>query len=344
MKLTYSEIAQLCRRTALLLHAGIGVGDGVFLLAEEEETPLRELLRQLGTALDEGEPFAAAMEKTGAFPANLTGMVRIGEETGHLEEVLEAMAQFYEQRSRSRSHIRNTLSYPALLLVLMAVVIGVLLVKVLPVFDSVYASLGSRLTGLAAGLLLLGRWLKGAMPWLFGLLVLAVLAALLYAYCAPLRNRVNSWCGARFGDRGVFAAFNNAHFARALAMGLGSALPLEDAVELAGSLLSDIPRAAERCGCCARLLQSGRELAAAMKEAELLPPAESRMLAVGLRQGSADKVMGSIADRLMEQAEEQLENMVAKIEPAMVLAASALVGAILLSVMLPLMNIMAVIG
>lgn len=344
MKLTYSEIAQFCRRIALLLHAGIGVGDGVFLLAEEKENDLRRLLQQLGAALDEGETFASAMEKTGAFPASLTGMVRTGEETGHLEEVLEAMAQFYEQRSRSSRQIRETLSYPALLLVLMVVVLGVLLVKVLPVFDSVYASLGSRLTGVAASLLLLGRWLKGAMPWLLGVLALAGLAALLYAYCAPLRSRVNGWCSVRFGDRGVFAAFNNANFARALAMGLGSALPLEDAVELAGSLLSDIPHAAARCSRCAQLLRSGSDLPKAMKQTGFLPTAEGRMLAVGLTQGGADKVMGGIADRLAEQAEERLEAMVAKIEPAMVLAASALVGMILLSVMLPLMNIMAAIG
>ena len=68
------------------------------------------------------------------------------------------------------------------------------------------------------------------------------------------------------------------------------------------------------------------------------------MLAVGLKQGNSDQIMENIADRLLEQAEEALENTVAKIEPAMVLLASALVGAILLAVMLPLMNIMAAIG
>ena len=344
MKLTHSEIAHFCRQLAPLLHAGLSVGDGVLLLAEEEEKQLQNLLRHLGKQIDGGEKLAAAMEMSGAFPASLTGMIRTGEETGHLEEVLEAMAQFYEQRSRSSRQIKAALSYPAMLLALMLVVVGVLLVKVLPVFDDVYASLGSRLTGVAAGLLQLGQWLKAAMPWLFGLLVLAVFAALLYAFCEPVRNRINSWCSIRFGDRGIFAAFNNANFARALAMGLGSALPLEDAVELAGHLLSDIPHAAERCSRCAQLLRSGSNLSQAMKDAAFLPPAESRMLAVGLRQGSGDKIMGGIADRLMERAEEQLENQVSRIEPAMVLIASVLVGTILLAVMLPLMNIMTAIG
>ena len=344
MKLTYGEIADLCRRLAMLLHAGIGIADGVFLLAQEETSQLGGLLKTIGTQMDEGEPLSAAMEKSGAFPGCVTGMVQMGEQTGCMEEVLESLARFYEQRSRSSRQIKNALAYPAVILALMLVVVGVLLVKVLPVFDDVYASLGSRLTGVASTLLRLGQWLEMAMPALFALLVLLVAAALVYAYCTPVRSKMNRWITARFGDRGVSRKYNNANFARALAMGLGSALPLEDAVELSGKLLADIPGAAIRCSSCAAQLRDGKALAEAMDDAGFLPPAESRMLAVGLRQGSGDRVMSDIADRLMEQADEALENTVAKIEPAMVLLASLLVGAILLSVMLPLMNIMSAIG
>ena len=344
MKLTHGEIADFCRRLSLLLHAGIGIADGVFLLAQEEAQPLCGLLQSLGTQMDGGETLSATMEKSGAFPGCVTGMVQIGEHTGHMEEVLEAMAQFYEQRSRSSRRIKNALTYPAVILALMLLVVGVLLMKVLPVFEDVYASLGSSLTGAAGILLQLGQWLEAAMPVLFALLALLVLAAALYTYCAPVRNKAGIWWTARFGDRGASQKYNNANFARALAMGLGSALPLEDAVELSGKLLSDIPGAAQRCRICAEDLRGGKDLLEAMNHAGFLPPAESRMLAVGLRQGSADRVMADIADRLMEQADEALENAVEKIEPAMVLLASALVGVILLSVMLPLMNIMSAIG
>lgn len=341
MKLTHGEIADFCRQLALLLHAGIGIADGVFLLAEEAPSPL---LKDLGTQLDAGSSLSEAMGKSAAFDRCVTGMVAMGEQTGMLEEVLLAMASFYDQRSRSSRSIRNALAYPSLLLALMVVVLGVLLIKVLPVFDGVYASLGSRLTGVAAALLHLGEALRRAMPVLFALLGLLALAAALYAYCAPVRGKVNAWWTARFGDRGVSRKFNNANFARAMALGLAGALPLEDAVEMSANLLADIPGAARRCRDCANQLRSGKPLAEAMKGAGLLPPAESRMLSVGLTQGSGDRVMAEIADRLMEQANEALETAVAKVEPAMVLAASGLVGAILLSVMLPLMNIMSAIG
>lgn len=344
MKLSYDETAYFCRQLALLLHAGVGAADGVFLLAEEETGTYRTFLEALGEQIDGGEKLSAAMERYGAFSASFTGMVAVGEQTGRLEEVMESMARFYDQRSRSGRQIKNAIGYPAALLVLMLVVIGVLLVKVLPVFDDVYHALGSRLTGVAAFLLQLGQLLEGAMPVLFVLLAALVLAMLLYSACEPLRNQVNTRWRKYFGDRGISRRFNNANFARALAMGLGSGLPLETAVEQAGKLLEDAPEAAKRCIRCAELLRDGAELAEAMETSGFLLRAESRMLAVGLKQGNSDKIMENIADRLMEQAEEALENTVAKIEPAMVLLASALVGTILLAVMLPLMNIMAAIG
>lgn len=344
MKLAHSEIASLCRELALLLHAGISLADGLFLLCEEETSSMRDLLQQLGAKMDEGAQLSDAMESTGAFPLCATGMVRIGEQTGRMEDVLASLAQFYEQRSRVSRRIRQALAYPAVIMALMLVVIGVLLIRVLPVFDEVYASLGSRLTGVAASLLHLGQFLSAAMPALLVILAIAAAAAMLYAWCAPVREKVSALLTARFGDRGISRKFNNAHFARALAMGLGSALPLEDAVQQAGRLLADIPAAAARCETCAEGLRSGESLSSAMSDAGFLPPAESRMLAVGLRQGSGDRVVEEIADRLMEQAEDALEQTVAKAEPAMVLLASALVGAILLSVMLPLMNIMSALG
>ena len=344
MKLTHSETASFCRQLALLVHGGIGVADAVFLLAEENTEQLQGLLKEIGTQIDGGSDLAEAMEKADAFPGCVVGMVRIGEKTGCLEEVLREMARFYEQRSRSIRQIKNALTYPAMILVLMLVVIGVLLIKVLPVFEDVYNSLGSGLTGVAAGLLHLGQWIRMAMPVLFVLLGVCLLAVLLYGSSEKVRNRVNGYCAARFSDRGVLRAYNNANFAQALALGLASALPLEEAAEQAGKLLEDVPAAVQRCERCAKALRDGMPLQKAMEESGFLMPAESRMLAVGLRQGSGDQVMAEIAERLMERADELLEKKIAKIEPTMVLVASLLVGMILLSVMLPLMNIMSAIG
>ena len=343
MKLTHSQTAAFCRALALLLHAGISLADGIFLLQQEETGSMHTLLETLGNRLDDGTPLSEAMEQLDAFPACVTGMVYVGEQTGRMEEVLESLGCFYEQREQNTRRIKHALTYPGLVLTLMLVVVGVLLV-VLPIFDEVYGTLGSHLVGAAAGLLWFGRLLKQVLPALFCLLTISVATALLYGYHRSSREKVNAWVSARFGDRGILKKFNNAQFAQALAMGLGSGLPLEDALVQSGRLLADVPAAANRCNQCAEALRSGKTLAAAMGDHGFLTSGESRMLSLGLREGSGDRVMAEIARRLMEDANEALEETVAKIEPAMVLGASVLVGIILLSVMLPLMDIMAAIG
>jgi len=344
MTLPYLVLARIFRSFALLLHSGIGGADGAFLLAREEQPPLQELLNSLGQHLDEGMPLWEAMEHTGGFPEHARAMVSIGEETGRLEEALNSLAAFYEERSRSLQQIRSAVAYPAMVLMLMLLVVGVLLVKVLPVFDRVYATLGSRLTGPAAGLLYAGQLLEGALPALF-VILLGLIAGAIALKCSPgLRERLVSFWRRRFDDRGIARKFNNARFARALSMGLSSGLSLERSMTLAENLLQDAPGAASRCAACAKAMEAGTALGTALEEAGLLPPSQCRLLQVGTRSGSGDRVLEQIADTMMEEAQNALESAVSALEPAMVLASSLLVGLILLSVMLPLANILTVLG
>ena len=338
------EVSHFCSSLAVLLHAGVSTADSLFLLAQEESGSKEQLLTHMGRQLDTGAALSDTMQKTEEFPQYVSAMVRIGERTGRLEETLESLAGFCEERSRVKKFLRSALAYPALILVLVLVVVAVLLMEVLPVFDSVYASLGSRLTGMAAGLLYFGQGLKQVLPVLWGLLAAAVLAAFLIACLPALKKRVQSGFQRCFGDRGIMRKFSNARFARGLAMGLGSGLPLDEALVLASDLLSETPGAAERSRLCRQLLEEGKSLPEAMEETGLLTASASRMLAVGIRGGNSDRVMTGIADKMQEEAAEAVERLVSRVEPAMVLLTSALVGVVLLSVMLPLMNIMSAIG
>lgn len=338
-QLSHRQVAYLCRGLALQLHAGISLADGVFLLAEEE-TRFREEYRALGRKLDAGESLSTAMNQSGIFPGYVCHMAEVGSRTGRLEETLDSLAEHYETRYETGRAIRSALSYPAMVLVLMLIVVAVLLTKVLPVFDQVYASLGTHLTGFSAWLLYLGQSLDASWPVVIALLAVLAGLVVLYAKWDTLRKRINSW----FGDKGIGKYFHDAYFAQAMAMGLASGLPVEAALELAGELLADIPSARARHRLCTARLEEGKSLPEAMEDAELLSPAESRLLAVGLRGGNGDAVLAEIARRLSRQAWEKLEDAVRRIEPMLVLVSSALVGMILLSVMLPLMDIMSTIG
>ena len=336
------EIADLCRELALLLHAGAGVADGLCLLAEESPRQKDHLLG-LADRMDEGAPLSKALEQSGRYPAYVTGLVAVGEESGQLENALVALADYYDQKGQREARVRRALAYPSLLLVLMLIVIVVLLAKVLPVFDQVYASLGGSLTGVGGVLLQAGKGLNAAMPVLCALLAAALGFLAAFFGSDGLRERLQTWWRKGHGDKGISRKMNDARFAQALAMGLQSGLPLEEALSLVADL-TDVPAAAARCRDCCDRLDQGEELAGAMKQADLLPPSACHLLSLGIRGGAADSVMADIADRLSREADEALEGQTARVEPVLVLVTSILVGAILLSVMLPLTHIMAAIG
>ena len=345
LELTKLEMADLCRKLALLMHSGLTAGDALNMLAEEEaETQLREILTCMTVAVDGGAYLSQAFEEADCFPAYMTGLVQVGERVGRLEETLNALADYYQDRERMERQLVSSLTYPAILLLMMAVVIIVLLSKVLPVFNDVYASLGGKLTGMAGALLLLGQKLAKAMPVLCVLLSVAVAAAVVVVFNRKLRKKTLLFWQSRWGDRGFLRKINNARFAQALSMGYTSGMPLEDAVNLATVLLKDVPPVAERCQKCSDILQQGGNLAEALEAGELMPPSICRLLVLGLRSGTGDGVMEDISRRMQNEVTEDLERMVARVEPAMVLITSVMVGMILLSVMLPLMNIMTAIG
>jgi len=342
--LSNEDISAVCLELSVLVHAGLEIGDGLHLLAEDAEGPARSVLDGMAKQADAGVPLSAAMESAGVFPGYVCSLTRVGEQAGRMEEALEALSSYYDGRSRLAEQIRSALLYPAMLLVLMLVVIGVLLVKVLPVFNQVFESLGGQMTGLAGGLLALGRGLDTAMPVLW--VLLAAAAAFLVAFAASDSFReglLRRW-RSRHGERGLTGQVAAARFAQALAMGLQSGLPVEQALELASSFHQESEAAVRRCHDCRSRLDQGAGLAEALRESGLLAPAYCRMLAIGVRGGTGDSVMREIARRMDESAERSIEERVSRVEPTLVIVASMLVGVILLSVMLPLMNIMAAIG
>lgn len=345
LELSNLEIADLCRELALLLHAGVGFGDGLYLLSEEEKgKSIKELLTNIAHSVEEGTFLSKAFEDSGCFPAYITGLLQVGEQSGRTEEALNALSRYYEERERMNRQVKSSLTYPAILLMLMLVVIVILLSQVLPVFNDIYASLGGRLTGIAGGLLLLGQALDSAIPVLCVVMAAGLVFFAAFSLHRGFHDKVSDFWQTRWGDRGIARKMNNARFAQALSMGFSSGLPLEDAVDMAALLLKDIPFAAERCVKCRELLLQGESLSFALDETGLIEASACRLLTLGMRSGTGDVVLEEIARRMQEDARQELEQAVSKVEPALVLVTSVLVGVILLSVMLPLMNIMTVIG
>ncbi len=344
-QMTNQEIASFCEQMAWLIHSGIGVGEALHLVAEDEpDGPEKQRYMRIAEEVADGTAFSEAIKTAGCFPVYVYGSIATGEETGRLEEALKALQLYYEEKEQMSRRVRSALLQPAFLLLLLLLVLGVLLTQVVPTFQSVYASLGGTMTGAAGVLLQVGVWLKEKLWVVYGVLGAGVVLVLLFAMCGPFRAWVTGLWKRYAGDKGVMRKVNDASIAQVMAMGFGSGLYPEDTMNLAAELMADVPGARKRCLQCKDALIDGVPMLEALRQSEVLPMAACRLLSVGMQGGNQDTVMAEIAGKLSEDAEEALTGKVERIEPAMVLTVSVLVGVILLMVMLPLMNIMETIG
>ena len=345
MNLSNDYLSAFCLQISLLLHAGISIGDGLHMLSEDEEdAQMKELLKSMSEQVDDGYQISEAMEQSGCFPDYVVFMTRTGEETGRTESAFKALSDYYEDQRKLSDRVRSALLYPVILLILMLLIIGVLLIRVLPIFHTVYKQLGGNMTGIAAGLLQLGNVLRAALPVIGVVMGAVVVLVLVFYFSDTLRGRMTGWVKKRFGDRGIFRKVGMARFASALSMGMMSGLAIEDAMRTAMGFHEESEKVKAGYEQCLEYLKQGEPLADSLKKAEVFPSLYCRMLSLGVKSGAGDDIMAEIARRLDDDAARSIDGAVGKIEPTIVIVTSILVGVILLSVMIPLMNIMASIG
>ena len=342
-QLSNMEVSTVCGELAYTLKAGLGYGEA-FTLTADANPDYSLLLRSMAARAYEGAAVSEVIAESGIFPDYAVRLVRVGEASGRVDEALSSLSDYYRRRSAMASDLRSTLIYPAVLLLVMLAVIVVLLVYVLPIFNDVYAQFGTELTGIAGGLLAFGVFLRRIMPALIAVFALAAMFMLLFAASGGFRERVMALWQRKRGDRGLAGEINQSRFAAALSMGISSGMTAEDAISAAGAAAGDSPAFKNACECCLSELASGGPVTAALEKSGLLPASECRLLSIGMRSGSEEEVMRQIAERLADDCETAAAEKIARVEPAMVIMTTVVIGLILLAVMLPLMNIMSAIG
>ena len=169
------EIAAFCDQLSMIVSAGIPIYEGISILQEDApEEDTAEILSVISNSLDHGNSFCDALKETNVFPKYVLDMIEIGELSGKLEEVLNALTEYYKREESIQNSIKNAVTYPLLMIAMMLAVILVLIAKVLPVFHQIYIELGSDLTGFAGAMM---RFSDALNQYLFVIVIVLIAAA-----------------------------------------------------------------------------------------------------------------------------------------------------------------------
>ena len=267
----------------------------------------------------------------------------IGEHTGKLDEVCNALARYYEEEDDLRESIRSAVSYPIVMIVMMFAVVMVLVSKVLPIFAQVFRQLGASVNGVTQVLLSMSETLV-RYYMVFVVLLLIAAALFLYFYCTDRgQQNFRDFMAAFPLTRDFSESLALTRFAGGLRMTQSAGLDAYDSLELASRVTGN-RNVLKKIHVCRDLLQEGHSFSEAVAKAGLFSPFYSGMISVFAQAGSVDKAMDFIADHYKAETDRRISRALAAIEPTMVVILSLIVGLILLSVMLPLMGIMANIG
>ena len=343
-KLDFDTQAIFCRQLAFVVKAGIPLSDACGYLASESAGPGRSgVMDEVFAKVRGGENFTQSLRESGLFSDYLVSVVELGEKTGNLENVLYDLADYFEQRSSIRRKVIEAFTYPAILLVMMAAVILFLIVEVLPQFAAIISGAGGSLPGAAEAILNFGMWIRGDWPYILAVLAIAVIALCLLGHSAAGRRAVDRFLFTGAGFGGTMRMFSTARFCQAMRMALACGNSFPSSVELTAGIVGN-SEVKNRLHRLRKLVDAGEEIPDAMGKADLFPASFVKLFSTAYRTGNLEETLDRMASYYQENFDDSVYAMTSRIEPALVIILSCVAGVILFSVMIPIINIMQLIG
>ncbi len=344
-QLDYLGVSAFCESMGMMMQSGIHTDEAVGLLLSDSKASdgvLQQGLTVMKEQVDQGKSLDEAMKESGIFPKYALQMVAAGGSYGRLEDILFRLSNYYKEQKTISEKIKNAVTYPAAMLILIIAVLLVMLVMVLPTFTEVY----NKLTGsLAASSYRYIHWAYG-FCWA-ALIVMVIIAAALiiglilwkngkretvegFLYKLPL-------CGELLESLGKF------RFTSALGTFLASGEMQDKAVE-ESIPMTDCKKVEEVLHRCKSRMEEGHSIAQAAYDEELFEPVYGRMFLAGERSGNMESVLARLTKLLEENCTGLVDRIVGIVDPLLSGVLMVTVGMALLSVMLPLIGMMNSVG
>lgn len=343
-KLGAGDLSLFCYQLSLIFKSGMPFLEGMSLFAEEMSgSGFKRLARALYQDVFEGNSLRDSLERQKAFPAYMVNMIGMAEITGKLDSELERLSAYYEKAEKLSRRIRNAVTYPAILAVLMAGIILLLILKILPMFHGILISVGADIPSSTLFLLNLSVGLRNNSLILLAILVILIAAVILFSRIPAGRRK---WDEIRIKApflRNINRKMIAARFSMGMSMLLKGGMPFDDALGMLRGILEN-SYISEKVEECRTEIRNGADPVESFGKLGIFSPLFVKMLHIGYKTGELEKSIEKAAEIHENEVDRYMGRVTAAIEPVLVIILSLIVGVILLAVMLPLISIMSSIG
>ena len=336
-----ADITLLTRQLATLLKAGIPLLQALDIIAEGfDNRPVRELVQGLKHAIAAGTSLTEALRKQPRYFDELyCNLVGAGEQAGALETLLERVAIHREKSEQLKARIKKAMTYPIAVLVVASLVTGVLLIHVVPQFQSLFAGVDGKLPGFTLQVIALSEFMQQAW-WIVAMGIVASALGLRQAYGASTDFR--HWVDASLLKAPLAGKLLKksavARYARTLSTTFAAGVPLVQALDSVAGAAGSAPfkQAIKRMR---HDVSTGMQLNQSMLVSGLFPAMAIQMTAIGEESGSLDHMLEKVASHYEDDVDNQVDNLTSLMEPLIMVVLGGIVGALVIAMYLPVFQL-----
>lgn len=343
--LSAADLALMTRQLATLIQAGIPIEQALSATAQQSEKPrVKGMLIAIRAKVMEGYTLADSLgEFPRAFPRLYRSTVAAGEHAGHLDLVLNRLADYTESRQEARQKIQLAAIYPLILSFVAISIVVFLLTYVVPDIIEVFVKQGQELPALTQAMLVMSEFLAS-----YGIYLLIGIVLTVVFFRLSLRKESNRL---RFHRMllnmplfsGMVRGVNTARYASTLSILTTSGVPLVEAMRIAGEVLSNDYLRQELRGAALRVSEGG-SLHRSLDNTGYFPPMMLHMIASGETSGELDSMLERTAKMQENTLQAKIAAIVGLFEPMMLLIMGVVVLIIVLAIMLPILNMSNLVG
>jgi general secretion pathway protein F len=340
-----AEVTTFTRDLALLLKAGARLDDALELLASDTDVGrLRPVVGKLRASVLSGESFAGAVaEHPSLFPAMYVALVRVGEVSGSLDSVLEMLGTERARAELMRRKVTDAMQYPAFVLFAAVCVMLFFILFVLPQFSTVLQDFGAKSDSALSVFIKLSDFLR-ANAVTVTLTVAWVVACLWWLLRRPgAAGKIMTAVSGVPGIAAVFQFYRTSLFCRNLGVLLGSGVNLTATLRILVDIMA-VTGSVATWKAAADRVRHGGKLSDALLASSNMPPMAIRMLRLGEETGQLPVLAGRVAEFYEAKLQRSLDRIVGIIGPLAIIAISAVVGGLIVSVMTALLSVTQLVG
>jgi len=344
-KVPLTELVLFSRQMATMIDAGIPLMQSIEILAEQtDHKKFKEILMSVKKNVAAGASFSQALTKQGdAFSDLFINMVRAGEESGSLDEIMDRLATYLEKTAKLIAKVKSAMTYPSVVICMAIGITALIFIKVIPTFKDMYADFDATLPTPTLVLITISEFMIAWYRWVSVGLVAAVF---LFRHLAK---------GDRFGTKidaiklkmPVFGLLIRkvavSKFTRTLSTLIKSGVPILGALDITAKTSGNrvLEAAIQKVRAS---IKEGENISTPLGASKVFPPMVVRMIGVGEKTGELEKMLNKIAEFYEDQVDTAVQGLTSIIEPLIIGFLGVIIGGIVICMFLPIFSLAKIVG